>query len=82
MEAGARHMEEGAEQMRSEAARLKGSRAYRDDVIRRNAARGERVTHEELLKAAGEMEEGAREMREGAREMREAAKDMREGRGD
>ena len=82
MEAGARSMEAGAERMRSEAAKLKGSRAYRDDVIRRNAARGERVTHEELLKAAEEMEDGAREMREGAREMREAAKDMREGRHD
>jgi beta-lactamase regulating signal transducer with metallopeptidase domain len=82
MEAGARSMETGAERMRSEAAKLKGSKAYRDDVIRRNAARGERVTHEDLLKAAGEMEDGAREMREGAREMREAAKDMREGRHD
>jgi beta-lactamase regulating signal transducer with metallopeptidase domain len=82
MEAGARSMEAGAEQMRSEAAKLKGSKAYREDVIRRNAARGERVTHEELIKAAGEMEVGAREMREGAREMREGAKVMREGRGD
>jgi beta-lactamase regulating signal transducer with metallopeptidase domain len=82
MEAGARGMEAGAERMRSEAARLKGSKAYRDDVIRREAARGERVTHEELLEAAGEMEDGAREMREGAREMREAARDMREGRRD
>jgi beta-lactamase regulating signal transducer with metallopeptidase domain len=82
MEAGARGMEAGAERMRSEAARLKGSRAYRDDVIRREAARGERVTHEELLEAAEEMEDGAKEMREGAREMREAAKDMREGRHD
>jgi hypothetical protein len=82
MEAGARSMETGAERMRSEAARLKGSKAYREDVIRRNAARGERVTHEDLLKAAAEMDDGAREMREGAREMREAAKDMREGRHD
>jgi beta-lactamase regulating signal transducer with metallopeptidase domain len=82
MEAGARSMEAGAEQMRSEAARLKNSRAYREDVIRRNAARGERVTHEELIEAAGEMEDGAREMRDGAREMREAARDMREGRND
>lgn len=80
MEAGARSMESGAERMRSEAARLKGSKAYREDVIRRNAARGERVTHEELLEAADEMEDGAKDMREGAREMREAAKEMREGR--
>jgi beta-lactamase regulating signal transducer with metallopeptidase domain len=82
MEAGARSMETGAERMRSEAAKLKGSKAYRDDVIRRNAARGERVTHEDLLEAAEEMEDGAREMREGAREMRQAARDMREGRSD
>jgi beta-lactamase regulating signal transducer with metallopeptidase domain len=82
MEAGARSMEAGAERMRAEAAKLRSSKAYREDVIRRNAARGERVTHEELLKAADEMEDGAREMREGAREMRGAAKEMREGRRD
>jgi beta-lactamase regulating signal transducer with metallopeptidase domain len=82
MEAGARSMESGAERMRSEAAKLRGSKAYREDVIRRNAARGEHTTHEELLKAADEMEDGAREMREGAREMREAAADMRSGKHD
>ncbi|HYW14685.1 MAG TPA: M56 family metallopeptidase [Allosphingosinicella sp.] len=79
METGARSMESGAERMRSEAARLKNSSAYREDVIRRNAARGERVTHDELLEAAREMAEGAREMEKGAREMRQAARDMREG---
>jgi len=82
MEAGARSMEAGADRMRSEAARLKSSKAYRDDVIRRNAARGERVTHEQLLEAAEEMEDGAKEMRDGAREMREAAVDMRNGKHD
>ena len=82
MEAGARHMEAGAERMRAEAAKLKSSRAYREDVIRRNAARGERVTHEQLFEAADEMAEGADEMREGAREMREAAADMRKGKHD
>ncbi|HET9638670.1 MAG TPA: M56 family metallopeptidase [Allosphingosinicella sp.] len=82
MEAGARSMEAGAERMRAEAARLKSSEAYREDVIRRNAARGERVTHEQLLEAADEMAEGADEMREGAREMRQAAADMREGKHD
>jgi beta-lactamase regulating signal transducer with metallopeptidase domain len=82
MEAGARSMEAGAERMRAEAARLKSSKAYREDVIRRNAARGERVTHEELIEAADEMADGAKEMREGAREMREAAADMREGKHD
>jgi beta-lactamase regulating signal transducer with metallopeptidase domain len=82
MEAGARSMEAGAERMRAEAARLKSSKAYREDVIRRNAARGERVTHEQLLEAADEMEDGVEDMREGAREMRQAAKDMREGKHD
>jgi beta-lactamase regulating signal transducer with metallopeptidase domain len=82
MEAGARSMEAGADRMRVEAGKLRSSKAYRDDVIRRNAARGERVTHEELLEAADEMEDGAKEMREGAREMREAAADMRKGRHD
>jgi beta-lactamase regulating signal transducer with metallopeptidase domain len=82
MEAGARSMEAGAERMRSEAAKLKGSKAYREDVIRRNATRGERVSHEQLLEAAEEMEDGARDMREGARDMREAARDMREGKHD
>jgi beta-lactamase regulating signal transducer with metallopeptidase domain len=82
MDAGARSMETGAERMRAEAARLKSSKAYREDVIRRNAARGEHVTHEQLLDAADEMEDGAREMREGAKEMREAAADMRRGKHD
>ncbi|HEX9964618.1 MAG TPA: M56 family metallopeptidase [Allosphingosinicella sp.] len=82
MDAGAKGMEDGARQMRAEAARLKSSKAYRDDVIRRNAARGERVTHEALLEAADEMADGAGEMLDGAREMREAAREMREGRHD
>jgi beta-lactamase regulating signal transducer with metallopeptidase domain len=77
MEAGAKGMESGARHMRSEAAKLKGSQAYREEQIRRNAERGERVTHEELLKAADEMEEGAEGMIEGAREMRQAAVEMR-----
>jgi beta-lactamase regulating signal transducer with metallopeptidase domain len=79
MEAGARSMEAGADRMRAEAARLKASRAYREEHIRREAARGEHVTHEELLEAADEMAEGAEEMRQGAREMREAAREMRRG---
>ncbi|HEU0097517.1 MAG TPA: M56 family metallopeptidase [Allosphingosinicella sp.] len=82
MEAGARSMEEAAQRMRSEAAKLKSSKAYREDVIRRSAARGERVTHEQLLEAADEMEEGVDDMREGAREMREAAAEMRRGKRD
>jgi len=79
MEAGAAGMEAGARNMRSEAARLKGSKAYREEQIRRSAARGERVTHEELLEAADEMEDGAEGMLEGAREMRRAAAEMRRG---
>lgn len=81
MEAGARSMESGADRMRSEAARLR-NKDYREAEIRRQAARGKRVTHEELLEAAEEMEDGAKEMREGAQEMREAARDMREGKHD
>ncbi|HYG47253.1 MAG TPA: M56 family metallopeptidase [Allosphingosinicella sp.] len=82
MEAGARGMEDGARRMRAEAARLKSSRAYREEQIRRNAARGEHVTHEQLLEAADEMADGADDMIDGAREMREAAAEMRRGRHD
>jgi beta-lactamase regulating signal transducer with metallopeptidase domain len=82
MEAGANGMESGARHMRSEAAKLKSSKAYREEQIRRNAERGERLTHEELLKAADEMEEGAEGMIEGAREMRQAAIEMRRGKHD
>jgi len=74
MEAGARHMEEQAQRFRD--------RSYRERVIAREAARGHRVTHEQLIEAADGMEEGARGMREGAREMREAAQRMREGHSD
>lgn len=81
METGARSLELSAARMLAQADRFR-SRDYREAEIRRQAARGERVTHEQLIEAAGEMEDGAKEMREGAREMREAAKEMREGRGD
>jgi beta-lactamase regulating signal transducer with metallopeptidase domain len=81
METGARSMDMSAARMLAEAERFR-NRDYREAEIRRQAARGEHVTHEDLLKAAEEMEDGAREMREGAREMREAAKDMREGKHD
>jgi beta-lactamase regulating signal transducer with metallopeptidase domain len=81
MEIGARSMDLSAARMLALADRFR-NRDYRDSEIRRQAARGERVTHEQLIEAAGEMEDGAREMRDGAREMREAARDMREGRGD
>lgn len=62
LEAGARIMERQAEQLRD--------RSYRERLIARAAARGETVTHENLLHAAHGLAEGARGMREGAREMR------------
>jgi hypothetical protein len=77
MEAGARGMEQGADRMGAEAARLR-NRDYREAQIRKAAARGEHVTHEELLEAADEMDEGAEDMRDGAREMREGAREMRQ----
>lgn len=69
MEAGARQMDEAAVNLRS--------REYREKQIAQAAARGQRVTHEELIAAIPEMEKGAREMRQGAREMRENAAQMR-----
>lgn len=81
MENGAAGMERGAANMLAEARRLR-DRSYREEKIREHAARGKRLTHEDLLEAADGMEEGAEGMREGAREMREAAREMREGRHD
>ncbi|HEX8222518.1 MAG TPA: M56 family metallopeptidase [Allosphingosinicella sp.] len=81
MESGAVGMERGAANMRAEARRLR-DRAYRDEKIREHAARGKRLSHEDLIEAADDMEQGAEDMREGAREMREAAKEMREARHD
>jgi beta-lactamase regulating signal transducer with metallopeptidase domain len=81
MENGAVGMERGAANMRAEARRLR-DRAYREEKIREHAARGKRLSHEDLLEAADGMEEGAEGMREGAREMREAAREMRESRHD
>jgi beta-lactamase regulating signal transducer with metallopeptidase domain len=78
MERGAAGMENGADGMDREARRLR-SREYRERQIAEAAARGERVTHAQLLRAAEDMEEGARDMREGARDMRESARDMRSG---
>jgi beta-lactamase regulating signal transducer with metallopeptidase domain len=81
MEIGARSMELSAARMLAQADRFR-DRDYREAEIRRQAARGEHVTHEQLLEAAAEMEDGAREMQEGAREMHEAAREMREGKHD
>ena len=81
MVSGAAGMEAGAQRMEEQARRFR-DRSYREHVIAREAARGHRVTHDDLIEAADGMEEGARGMREGAREMREAAQRMREGHGD
>jgi beta-lactamase regulating signal transducer with metallopeptidase domain len=76
MEEGAKGMEDGARQMRDEARKLR-SKSYRDEQIAKAAARGETVTHEDLLEAADGLQEGSEGMIEGAREMREAAAKMR-----
>jgi beta-lactamase regulating signal transducer with metallopeptidase domain len=81
MENGAAGMERGADNMVAEARRLRDP-AYREAQIRKAAARGKHITHEELLEAAEGMEEGAEGMRDGAREMREAAEEMRRERHD
>jgi bla regulator protein blaR1 len=78
MRHGATGMDAGAANMAREAAKLR-SREHREREIARAAARGDRVTHEELLEAAEEMAEGAREMREAANEMRREAAEMARG---
>jgi hypothetical protein len=62
--------------MRREAARLR-DRSYREAQIRKSAAEGRPLTHDDLIEAARELEEGARGMDEGARDMRQAAIEMR-----
>jgi len=74
---GAAGMESGARRMEAEADHLQ-DRDYRERQIARARARGETVTHEQLLEAAEGLREGAEGMREGAEEMREAARNMRE----
>jgi len=75
---GAAGMEAGAQRMEEQARRFR-DQSYREQVIAREAARGHRVTHEQLIEAADGMEEGARGMRDGARELREQAERMRDG---
>ena len=75
---GATGMEQGAREMEATADRLQ-DRDYREREIARARARGETVTHEQLLEAAEGLREGAEGMREGAEEMRESARNMREG---
>jgi hypothetical protein len=79
MARGADGMERGAQRMEETARRLRGDPAYRQQQIARARARGETVTHEQLIEAAQGMQEGAQGMREGAREMRQAAERMRRG---
>ncbi len=70
MAAGAAGMEQGAARMEAQARRFR-DRNERERIIAEQRARGETVTHEDLLEAADGMEQGARGMREGARQMRE-----------
>jgi beta-lactamase regulating signal transducer with metallopeptidase domain len=76
IERGAEGLSDGARRMEQEAAEL-GSQRYRERRIAEAAARGEHLTHEELIALSRDLRDGARGMREGAREMRRAAADMR-----
>jgi len=78
MARGAEGMERGAQRMEEQARRFRDP-AWREQEIARQRARGHNVSHQDLIEAAGGMEEGARGMREGAREMREASRRMGEG---
>jgi beta-lactamase regulating signal transducer with metallopeptidase domain len=78
MMTGADNMEAGARRMEEEARRLQ-DRDYRERQIARARARGESVTHEQLIEAAEGMRDGAEGMREGARELRHSAERMRGG---
>ncbi len=78
MRQGADEMERGAQRMEQEARRLRSDRAYRERQIARARARGDTVTHEDLIEAADGMIDGAEGMRTGARGMREAAREMAE----
>jgi hypothetical protein len=72
---GAEGMERGAATMEEQARRFRDSEE-RERIIARERARGKDVTHEDLIEAADQMEDGAREMRRGAREMRRSAQAM------
>ncbi|HEY7811343.1 MAG TPA: M56 family metallopeptidase [Allosphingosinicella sp.] len=75
MRHGANGMDQGAETMARQAARLR-DRRVREQEIAQARARGHTLTHEELLEASEELAEGAREMREAAKEMRREADGM------
>jgi beta-lactamase regulating signal transducer with metallopeptidase domain len=72
MARGVRQMERGADGMSATAARCRDP-AYREQRIAAARARGERLTHEQLLRRARDLELGAHGLREGARSMRRAA---------
>lgn len=78
MDDAARDMEEGAKDLVKEAARLE-SHSYREKQIAKAVARGETVTHEDLLNAIPKMRDGAKGMRKGAQDMRKNAARMRRG---
>ena len=79
IERGAVQMEQGARHMEEQAARL-ADPAYRERAIAHARARGETVTHEQLIEAAEGLREGAEGLRDGAEDMRESARRMRSGR--
>jgi hypothetical protein len=76
IERGAEGLSDGARRMDQEASQL-GSQRYRERRIAEAAARGEHLTHDELIALSRSLRDGARGMREGAREMRRTAVDMR-----
>ncbi|HEX8365012.1 MAG TPA: M56 family metallopeptidase [Allosphingosinicella sp.] len=76
IERGAEGLSDGARRMEQEADQL-GSARYRERRIAEAAARGEHLTHQELIALSRDLRDGARGMRAGARDMRRAAAEMR-----
>jgi hypothetical protein len=76
MEKGAESMKRGARHMAEEAVKLRDP-VYREQQIARQAARGQRITHQELVDAIPQLEKGSRDMIKGAEDMRRAAEQMR-----
>jgi hypothetical protein len=62
--------------MEEEANRLRDY-GYREEQIARAARKGERLTHQQLIRMAEDFRRGAAEMRRGADEMRRSATTMR-----
>jgi beta-lactamase regulating signal transducer with metallopeptidase domain len=76
MEKGAENMKHGARNMAEEAVKLRDAN-YREVQIARAAARGQRVTHQQLIDAIPQLEKGSRDMIKGAEDMRRGAEQMR-----